>query len=81
MSENGPSENGPVDGEPIDDDTISLDAPFFDRDRDGVDSLRDVESEQGDEAEVNDLFVFDETAARELDIDFTGDQRDEPTLD
>jgi len=71
------TENDAIDG----DDTVSLDVPFVDRDRDGVDSMRDVESEQGDEAEVDDLFVLDETAARELGIDFTGDQRDEPTLD
>jgi hypothetical protein len=64
-----------------DDDTVSLDAPRVDRDRDGVDSLRDVESEQGDEEEVDDLFVLDELAARELGIDFAGDQRDEPRLD
>lgn len=76
MTEN--DENGTSDDP---DDTISLDAPFVDRDRDGVSAMRDVEEEQGDEAEVDDLFVFDETEAREVDADFTGDQRDEPRLD
>jgi hypothetical protein len=71
------TENDAIDG----DDTVSLDAPVGDRDRDGVGSLRDVESEQGDEAEVDDLFVLDEIAAREVGVDFNGDQRDEPTLD
>ena len=59
---------------------VSLDAPNIERDRDGVTSLRDTDEEQGDEAEVDDLYVFDETAAREVDADFTGDQRDEPKL-
>jgi hypothetical protein len=59
---------------------ISLDAPNLERDRDGVTSLRDTDEEQGDEAEVDDLYVFDETAAREVDADFNGDQRDEPKL-
>ena len=43
-------------------------------------SLRDTEEEQGDEAEVDDLYVFDEKAAREVGADFSGDQRDEPRL-
>jgi hypothetical protein len=59
---------------------ISLDAPSLERDRDGVASMRDTEEEQGDEAEVDDLYVFDEKAAREVGADFTGDQRDEPRL-
>jgi hypothetical protein len=71
----------PDNGSTDSDDVVSLDAPRADRDRDGVDSLRDVDSEQGDEAEVDDLFVLDETEARELGVDFTGDQRDEPRLD
>jgi hypothetical protein len=61
--------------------TTSLDLPVFDRERDGVSSLHDVDEEQGDEAEVDDLFTLDETGAREVDADFTGDQRDEPRLD
>jgi hypothetical protein len=59
---------------------VSLDAPNLERDRDGVTALRDTDEEQGDEAEVDDLYIFDETAAREVDADFTGDQRDEPRL-
>jgi hypothetical protein len=68
-------------GSPDDDDMVYLDAPRVDRDRDGVASLRDTDSEQGDESEVDDSFILDETAARELDIDLVGDQRDEPRLD
>jgi hypothetical protein len=68
-------------GSTNDDDMVYLDAPRVDRDRDGVASLRDTDSEQGDESEVDDSFILDETAARELNIDFVGDQRDEPRLD
>jgi hypothetical protein len=60
-------------------DDISLDAPRFDRDRDG--DLRDTEEEQGDESELDDLFDLDETEARESDADVDGDARDEPRLD
>jgi hypothetical protein len=63
------------------DDIISLDAPRLDRDRDGVESLRDTDAEQGDEEEVDDLYVYDETEARETDADLDGDARDEPRLD
>jgi len=62
-------------------DDISLDAPRFDRDRDGVDSLRDTDEEQGDESELDDLFDVDESEARESDADLDGDARDEPRLD
>jgi hypothetical protein len=60
-------------------DDVSLDAPRFDRDRDG--DLRDTEAEQGDESEVDDLFVIDAAEARELDANLDGDPRDEPDLD
>jgi hypothetical protein len=60
-------------------DDVSLDAVRFDRDRDG--DLRDTEEEQGDESEVDDLFVLDAREARELDADLDGDPRDEPELD
>lgn len=84
MTENGSiddnGDDGDVSGDSEGQDVVSLDAPLVDRDRDGVGSLRDVDSEQGDESEVDDLFSLDETAARELDIDFAGDQRDEPRL-
>lgn len=63
------------------DEIISLDAPRFDRDRDGVDSLRDTDAEQGDEEEIDDLYVYDETAARDANADLDGDPRDEPRLD
>jgi len=62
-------------------DDISLDAPRFDRDRDGVASLRDTEEEQGDESELDDLFDVDESEADETDTDLDGDPRDEPRLD
>jgi hypothetical protein len=60
-------------------DDVSLDGPRFDRDRDG--DLRDTEEEQGDESEVDDLFVLDATEARELGADLDGNPRDEPELD
>jgi hypothetical protein len=63
------------------DDIISLDAPRLDRDRDGVSSLRDTDAEQGDELELDDLFVLDEREARDADADLDGDARDEPRLD
>ena len=63
------------------DDLISLDLPRPDRDRDGVDSLRDTDAEQGDEEEVDDLYVYDETGARDADADLDGDAFDEPRLD
>lgn len=66
---------------PDPDDLISLDAPRDDRDRDGIGALHDVEAEAGDEEEVEDLMDLDETAAREVDVDLPGDQRDEPRLD
>jgi hypothetical protein len=62
-------------------DDISLDAPRGDRDRDGVDSLRDTESEQGDESELDDLFDLDKSEARDLDAELDADKGDEPTLD
>jgi hypothetical protein len=62
-------------------DDISLDAPRGDRDRDGVDSLRDTESEQGDESELDDLFDLDKSEARDLDPELDADKGDEPTLD
>jgi hypothetical protein len=62
-------------------DDISLDAQLFDRDRDGVDSLRDTESEQGDESELDDLFDLDRTEARELDADVEEDAGEIPRLD
>ncbi len=37
-------------------DDISLDAPLFNRDQDGVASLRDTDAEQGDDEELDDLF-------------------------
>jgi hypothetical protein len=61
-------------------DDISLDAPRGDRDRDGVDSLRDTESEQGDESELDDLFDLDRSEARELDAGLDSDSGDEPEL-
>ena len=63
------------------DDIVSLDAPRQNRDRDGVDSLRDTDAEQGDEVELDDLFDLDESEARETDVDLDGDARDEPRLD
>jgi len=60
---------------------ISLDAPRHNRDRDGVESLRDTDAEQGDEAELDDLFDLDEREARDSATDLDGDPSDEPHLD
>jgi hypothetical protein len=62
-------------------DDISLDALRFNRDQDGVDSLRDTESEQGDESEIDDLFDLDRSEARELDADVEEDAGEIPRLD
>lgn len=62
-------------------DDISLDAPLFNRDQDGVASLRDTDEEQGDDEELDDLFDVDEREAREADADLDGDPSDEPRLD
>lgn len=71
------SENDSIDR----DDLISLDIPRPDRDRDGVDSLRDTEAEQGDDEEIDDLYVYDESEGREAGADLDGDALDEPRLD
>ena len=62
-------------------DDISLDAPLFNRDQDGVASLRDTDAEQGDDEELDDLFDVDASEAREADADLDGDAFDEPRLD
>jgi len=62
------------------DDVISYDA-IPDRDQDGIAAMHDTAEEAGDESEVDDLFDLDETEARELGSDFSGDQRQEPRLD
>lgn len=46
------------------------------RDQDGVASLRDTESEAGDDEEIIDEFDMDDREARELGVDL--DDRDEP---
>ncbi len=71
------TENESIGGDEI----ISLDAPRHNRDRDGVDSLRDTDAEQGDESEIDDLFDLDEREARETATDLDGEPRDEPNLD
>ena len=71
------SENESISGDEI----ISLDAPRHNRDRDGVDSLRDTDAEQGDESEIDDLFDLDQREARDSATDLDGDPRDEPNLD
>jgi len=71
------SENESISGDEI----ISLDAPRHNRDRDGVDSLRDTDAEQGDEAELDDLFDLDEREARDTATHLDGDPSDEPHLD
>jgi hypothetical protein len=51
------------------------------RERDGVASLRDTEAEQGDEEEVTDEFVLDQTAAQEADADLDRIGGETPRLD
>ncbi|MBV9487725.1 MAG: hypothetical protein JO246_16955 [Frankiaceae bacterium] len=64
-------------------DTVSYDAVTDDeaRDRDGVDSLRDTEAEQGDETEVTDRMALDSEAAREADADLDRIGGETPRLD
>ena len=71
------SENDSIDR----DDLISLDIPRPDRDRDGVDSLRDTEAEQGDDEESTTFTMYDESEGREAGADLDGDALDEPRLD
>jgi hypothetical protein len=52
-----------------------------DRDRDGVASMRDVEEEQGDEAEVTDQMDLDSVAAKEVDADLDRVGGETPRLD
>jgi hypothetical protein len=51
-----------------------------DRDRDGIDALRDVEAEAGDEEAVDDSFNLDTNEARELGVALDRVD-DEPRLD
>lgn len=65
------------------DDAESLDAGTdaqWDRDRDGVGSLRDTEAEAGDEEEVTDTYTLDEREARDLGVALDGGT-DEGRLD
>jgi len=51
------------------------------RDRDPVASLRDSESEAGDEDEITDDFDIDRREASELGVDLDDGYDDEPRLD
>lgn len=51
------------------------------RDQDGVASLRDTDSEQGDEEAVTDSFDLDSEAAREADADLDRLGGETPRLD
>jgi hypothetical protein len=68
------------DGDPKDRD-FSLDEGPDDPERDGVASLRDTESEAGDEGELNDLFDLDRREARELGVRLDEADPDESRLD
>lgn len=48
-----------------------LRSPRTERERDGIHSLHDVDSESGDEDEVEDLFVLDRAEAHALGVDLT----------
>ena len=50
------------------------------RDRDGVESLRDTEAEQGDEESLDDLFDLDDREASELGVALDGRDEPEPGL-
>jgi hypothetical protein len=50
------------------------------RDRDGVSSLHDVESEQGDEDGLEDAFEADDRALREAGANLEGRDEPEPGL-
>ena len=64
-------------------DTISYDDENerFNRERDGVASLRDTEEEQGDESEVDDDFDLDSDEARELGVNLDRVDGETPELD
>jgi hypothetical protein len=64
-------------------DTVSIDelAARRNRARDGVDSLQDVEAEQGDESEVDDEFELDNDEARELGVNLDRVDGETPRLD
>ena len=50
------------------------------RDRDGVESLRDTEAEQGDDEQLDDLFDLDDREAKELGVALDGRDEPEPGL-
>jgi hypothetical protein len=52
-----------------------------DREQDGVASLRDAEGEQGDEDEVTDRMILDQTAADEADVELDRIGGETPRLD
>ena len=62
-----------------DDDADDL-AVSLSRDRDGVESLRDTEAEQGEEASLDDLFDLDDREAKELGVALDGREEPEPGL-
>ena len=62
-----------------DDDADDL-AVSLSRDRDGVQSLRDTEAEQGDEQSLDDLFDLDDREAKELGVSLDGRDEPEPGL-
>lgn len=64
-------------------DTVSLDElpEGLDRSRDGVESLRDTEAEQGDEQELDDEFELDADEARDLGVNLDRVDGETPRLD
>jgi hypothetical protein len=64
-------------------DTVSLDElpAGLNRDRDGVESLRDTEAEAGDEQEIDDDFEIDTEEARDLGADLDRLGGETPRLD
>jgi hypothetical protein len=67
-----------------DDDLASYDDSLDDahnRGRDGVSSLQDTESEQGDEEGLDDVYYLDDREAREAGVALDGRDEPEPRLD
>jgi len=62
-----------------DDEALDL-STMLSRDRDGVESLRDTEAEQGDEELLDDLFDLDDREASELGVSLDGRGEPEPGL-
>ena len=69
---------------PDPDDVVSIEAETdsrWQRERDGVSSLHDIEAEQGDEEYLDDAFDMDDKAAKEVSAGLDDRGEPEPGLD